>query len=168
MQQSILYKAEKKESKARRSVISQHVKQWHHWFKEGQFYVYGMVYMVVRIAINVTMSVQPFYLIVVCGFEQTVENPTPLELALVPLCSYITSMLFSLFLYKRMMQKLRNRFYPLFLSIIIISGGSIPFIFLNPNVSYLVYFFASFQGVGIAIMINTATSLISDVIGKED
>ena len=27
------------------------------WLKEGTFYVHGMVYMVVRIAVNVTMTV---------------------------------------------------------------------------------------------------------------
>ena len=67
-----------------------------------------------------------------------------------------------------MMQRLRNRFYPLFLSIIIIVIGSIPFIFLTESTNYLVYIFSSIQGVGLAIMINTATSLISDVIGKDD
>jgi hypothetical protein len=39
------------------SVLSAQIKQWYEWFKEGQFYVYGMVYMLVRIAVNVTMSV---------------------------------------------------------------------------------------------------------------
>jgi hypothetical protein len=32
------------------------------WLKEGTFYVHGFVYMIVRIAVNVTMTVQPFYL----------------------------------------------------------------------------------------------------------
>jgi len=59
--------------------------------------------MLVRIAVNVTMSVQPFYLINVTGFKQSEENPTPLPLALTPLASYISSLLFSLFFYKKMM-----------------------------------------------------------------
>lgn len=32
------------------------------WLKEGTFYVHGLVYMMVRIAVNITMTVQPFYL----------------------------------------------------------------------------------------------------------
>ncbi len=101
--------------------------------------------MMVRIAVNVTMSVQPFYLIYVTGFIKTKENPTPLPIALTPLVSYITSMIFSLFLYKKMMTKLKNRFIPLFISIIIIGFGSLPFIFLNdnPKVSWLVYVLSS-------------------------
>jgi hypothetical protein len=51
-----------------------------------------------------------------------------------------------------------------------VSCGSIPYAFLNdsPNISWLVYVLSPIQGVGLAIMINSATSLISDVIGKND
>lgn len=103
------------------------------------------------------------------GFKRTEDNPTPIAIALTPLVSYITSLLFSVVLYKPMMQRLRNRFYPLFLSIMIISLGSLPYIFLNSdhNTRWLVYVLSSIQGVGLAIMLNTATSLISDVIGKD-
>ena len=79
-------------------------------------------------------------------------------------------MVFSLFFYKKMMEKLKNRFIPLFISVIVIFVGSLPFIFLtkDDNVRWLVYVLSSIQGVGLAIMLNTATSLISDVIGKDD
>jgi len=50
-------------------VLSQNIRQWYQWFKEGQFYVYGFVYMLVRIAVNVIMSVQSFYLIRVLQVE---------------------------------------------------------------------------------------------------
>jgi hypothetical protein len=52
---------------------------------DANFYIHALVYMLVRIAINVTMTVQPFYLIQVTGFEFTIEKPTPVELATVPL-----------------------------------------------------------------------------------
>jgi hypothetical protein len=70
--------------------------------------------------------VQPFYLITVTGYEETAANPTPLEIALCPLFSYTTSLIFSLFFYKPMVKMFKNRFYPLFLSIIIITIGSLP------------------------------------------
>lgn len=37
-------------------------KVWKDWLKSGTFYVHGFVYMLVRVAVNVTMTVQPFYL----------------------------------------------------------------------------------------------------------
>jgi MFS family permease len=51
----------------------------------------------------------------------------------------------------------------------IISLGSLPYMFLNadPKIRWIVYVLSSIQGVGLAIMLNTATSLISDVIGKD-
>ena len=36
-------------------MISERLKDWKGWLSEGQFYIYGMVYMLVRIAVNVTM-----------------------------------------------------------------------------------------------------------------
>ena len=57
-----------------------------------------MVYMLVRITVNVTMTVQPFYLNKVTQYEGTDDDPTPPPLALVPLLSYVMSMFFSIYL----------------------------------------------------------------------
>ena len=54
------------------------------------------------------------------------------------------------------------------LSVVVITVTSIPLAFLTGGTDrYLVYPLAAIQGVGIAIMLNTATSLISDVIGND-
>lgn len=82
--------------------------------------------MLARIAVNVTMSVQPFYLINVTGFERTKTNPTPLPIAITPLLSYISSLIFSLFLYGPMVKRLKNRTKPMFVSTIIIAISSVP------------------------------------------
>ena len=62
---------------------------------------------------------------------------------------------------------LRNRMYPMLVAIVIIIATSIPLIYLPDHGTnrLLVYPFVAVQGVGLAIMLNTATSLISDVIG---
>lgn len=73
-------------------------RDWKDWLREGTFYVHGFVYMFVRIAVNVTMTMQPFYLHEVTGYIGDDTNPTPVPLALVPLCSYITQMFFSIVL----------------------------------------------------------------------
>ena len=38
------------------------------WLKEMTFYIHGLIYMLVRIAVNVTMTAQPFYLQLVLGY----------------------------------------------------------------------------------------------------
>ena len=87
--------------------------------------------MLVRIAVNVMMSVQSFYLIEVLRIPRDEKvNPTPVPIALTPLISYIVSLAFQLFVYKAMVKKLRNRFLPMLLAIVIITAGSIPMLFL--------------------------------------
>ena len=47
--------------------------------------------------------------------------------------------------------------------------GTLPYAFLteDPSNRWLVYPLAMVQGVGIAMMLNTSTSLISDVVGQD-
>lgn len=68
-----------------------------------------------------------------------------------------------------MTRRLRNRFLPMLVAILIILCTSVPLLFLNekPHIQWLVYPLCGFQGIGLAIMLNTATSLISDVIGND-
>jgi len=69
-----------------------------------------------------------------------------------------------------MMERFQNRQAVLFASVFVLCLGSIPFIFLDDerSVNWLVYVLSPIQGLGLAICLNTATSLISDVIGKSD
>ncbi len=52
-------------------------------------------------------------------------------------------------------------------AIVITSAGCVPLLFLQPDYYYLVYLCAPVTQIGLAIMMNTSTSLISDVIGKD-
>lgn len=142
-------------------------KDWKGWLKEATFYIHGIIYMMVRVAVNVTMTMMPFYLNIVTKFEMTDDNPTPVALAIVPLISYIMSLLFSLFVQRPMTRVLKNRFYPMLISILVITVTSAPMAFLSKETRNWVYPLAGFQGIGLAIMLNTATSLISDVIGND-
>mmetsp|Transcript_36658 Transcript_36658/g.56224 ORF Transcript_36658/g.56224 Transcript_36658/m.56224 type:complete len:204 (-) Transcript_36658:50-661(-) len=126
-----------------------------------------MVYMLVRVAVNVTMTMQPFYLNIVTGFTETEENPTPVQLAVVPLISYVISLIFSLFIQQPMTRCLRNRFLPMLIAIVTLIITSAPLAFLNETNRIWVYPLCGFQGIGLAIMLNTATSMISDVIGND-
>lgn len=136
---------------------------------EGTFYVHGMVYMLVRISINVTMTMQPFYLQIVTKYKGDDSTPTPPPLAIVPLISYLFQLCFSIFLQRPMTRCLQNRMLPMLVAIVISIIGFTPLAFLSDNEStrWLVYPLSVFQGIGLAIMLNTATSLISDVIGKD-
>mmetsp|Transcript_16964 Transcript_16964/g.16194 ORF Transcript_16964/g.16194 Transcript_16964/m.16194 type:complete len:144 (+) Transcript_16964:998-1429(+) len=104
----------------------------------------------------------------VLGYLPTAENPTPPQIAAVPLVSTFTSIIVSIYFQKRIIKKFKNRLYPLATSVLILTIGSIPLLFLNdnPSVNWIIYVSSSIQGVGNAIMINTATSITSDIIGQ--
>ena len=129
--------------------------------------------MLVRVAVNVTMTAQPFYLQVVLKFgvstdpNKKTDNPTPVEMALVPLVSYLLALLFSMFVQQPMTRCLRNRFLPMAIAIALIISASIPMVFLDEDSRVAIYPLAAFQNIGLTIMLNTATSLISDVIGTD-
>ena len=122
--------------------------------------------MFARISLNTTATILPLYLTYESEYEASDGMETPIALAAIPLASYICSLLFSIFLQNKMVKHFRNRTIPMFLSIIVTALGSLPMAFLGSgrwrNVMYLT---ASIQGIGNAMMLNTGTACISDVIG---
>ena len=141
------------------------------WLTDLSFYIHGGIYMFVRLAMNLSMTVIPFYLIHVLDVRDPNEHPDkgiPTIIALVPLVSFIMSTIFSLFVYNRLVNHFGNRLIPLFIGCCVISIGSAPFLFLQPSFRWLVFICASSQGMGLAILLNTSTSIISDVIGNDD
>lgn len=101
------------------------------WLCEGQFYIFGFVYMFARIAINCTATIFPFYLQISLGFTGNDDHPTSVILALVPLSAYVSSMLFSIFLQAPMTQMFANRLKPLAIAVVLVSVSSIPLLFLT-------------------------------------
>ena len=77
---------EKKEE-VRRS-LSENITSWKEWLVNGAFYIHAGVYTFARMAVNVTMTLTPFYLIHVLDFEGDEDRPTPPQIATVPLASY--------------------------------------------------------------------------------
>lgn len=112
-------KAEEEESRATRKTVSEDISSWTQWLTNGAFYIHAFVYMFARMAVNVTMSLTPFYLLHVLDFKGSEGQPTPPEIAAVPLASYCTSMIFSLFLYSRLVKCFGNRLTPLLVGVII-------------------------------------------------
>ena len=120
-------------------------------------------------ALIVTATMMPLYLTTVTGFISTPDKGIPAPIAAVPLCSYICSLIYTLKGQAKLSQMFRSRIFPLTISILFTSVGSVPYVFLNQtsNDKWLVYPLACIQGVGMAMMLNTSTSLISDVVSKD-
>lgn len=104
--------------------------KWTHWFSEGSFYIHGLVYMFVRISINVSMSLYPFFLNKGLHYEITEEDPTPTPLALAPLLQYIVSLVFTLKFQARMTDYLGTRIGPMFVGMCVTVGSSVPLLYI--------------------------------------
>jgi len=146
------------------------VEHWKEWLSIKQFYWYGMVYMLARMSINVTMTLTPFYLIHVLKYEKRELEPTPPEIASVPLVSYTSSMIFTL-LYTNKFNTIFNEYNRL--STLMYGSGlvivsSIPFLFMSETLHWLIYIWVPVQGIGLAIGLNVASSLISDMLGRNN
>ena len=109
--------------------------------KEPNFYIAGTVYILIRVAINVSSSVLNFYIYNVLKIKGTPENPNTIEIALVPLVSYIIQLIFSAFFMKKITKRLKNRFLLILLAIIFLAAGYVPLLFLNEDkkIRWLIY-----------------------------
>jgi Na+/melibiose symporter-like transporter len=112
-------KEDKEETRPSRMTISENISSWTQWLTNGAFYIHALVYMFARMAVNVTMTLTPFYLIHVLKYEVEDNKPVPPAIATVPLASYTTSMIFSLFGYGRLVKAFGNRLIPLLIGVII-------------------------------------------------
>ena len=140
------------------------VEDWRDWLKIKQFYAYCVVYALARLSINVTMTLTPFYLILVLKYEKRENEPTPPEIASVPLVSYFSSMIFTLF-FSHYFNEFK-RLHSLIWSLVLVTIGSVPFLILTPFYNWVVYLWVPIQGIGLAIGLNMSGSLMSDMIGK--
>jgi len=92
--------------------------------------------MFARIAINCTATIFPFYLQISLGYAGSAKHPTSVILALVPLSAYVASMLFSIFLQAPMTQMFANRLKPLSIAVVLVTGSSVPLLFLDASQSW--------------------------------
>lgn len=113
------------------------------WLGESQFYLFGMVYMFARLALNMTATFTPLYLTSVTGF--VTDGGTSPVIASVPLSAYVFSLLFSVFAQAPITQKFRNRFIPMLMAAVVTTASSVPFLFLSEDSwdKWLVYPLAS-------------------------
>ncbi|EAS03506.1 MFS transporter (macronuclear) [Tetrahymena thermophila SB210] len=150
--------------------LSESIVNWKQWFKEKQFYQYGLVFMLARLFCNVVTTMMNFYLYYVIQINGEVQEDDEVKmtfsLALVPLLLYISSVGASSIL-NLLYQKIgRKKTYTL--GVVLMLASLIPMGFLQADNSFLknlIYPLALVVGAAQALQLNTAINLISEVIG---
>ncbi|EGR32150.1 major facilitator superfamily protein, putative [Ichthyophthirius multifiliis] len=138
---------------------------WRDWMKNKNFYHYGIVYMGCRLYCNIISTMLNFFMVYVLQIasEQELADKTPIEIALIPLLLYISSVVVSslLDLIYQAIGKKKAFTFGTFLMLI----SSLSLSFIQKNTSYLMYPIAIFIGSTQALILNTGITLISDVVG---
>lgn len=144
---------------------------WTYWLKKPDFYIYILAYMLVRLCINTTQSVIPYYLEFVLGYERTADGGTPMEFSIILLISTFGSILNSIFFQTFIDRKLKKnesrRFILLLISTVFLAFGCLPMLFLEKDSRVPIYFLAFIFGIGFSQALSTVCSLINDVVGSK-
>ena len=144
---------------------------WYDWLKIPDFYAYIFVYMFVRLSINITQSVIPFYMENILNYKKTAEGGTPVEISIVLLISTIGSILNSLFIQELIENSIKSpkkkRLVMIALSSLFVTIGCLPMYFLNVGFRYPIYILAFIFGIGFSMGLSTVSSLTNDVVGSK-
>jgi Na+/melibiose symporter-like transporter len=144
---------------------------WSDWLKNSDFYAYIFVYMFVRLSINVTQSVIPFYMESILNYKKTEGGGTPVEISIVLLISTIGSILNSLFIQEWIEKRIKNsrkkRLFMLAMSALSVTIGCLPMYFLDGTFRYPIYILAFIFGIGFSQGLSTVSSLTNDVVGSK-
>ncbi|EGR32497.1 major facilitator superfamily protein, putative [Ichthyophthirius multifiliis] len=148
--------------------LSENIIDWKQWFKQVQFYQYGIAYMGTRLFCNVISTMLNFYLIYVIKVIKN-DNKSfnlPFQLVLISLLLYNSSVFASFFL-NFLYQKIgRKQTFTLGVVLMGVSEVALAFMKADDGFSnYFIYVIAAISGFSQAIQLNTAINLISEVIG---
>ena len=139
---------------------------WKYWMKKKDFYAYMIVYMFVRLSINVTGSMIPYYLQNVLNFRQGNEGQTPVEISIVLIISMLGSVFNSIILQEYVL-KGKNRLLMIIYSSLFVFAGCLPILFINEDSRYFIYILSFIYGVGFSLALSTASSLCNDVVSSK-
>jgi hypothetical protein len=142
------------------------------WFKRSDFYVTGLDFVFSRIALISQSTALPYFLETVCGIKDDPDGGKNVQLALAPAAGFIGSFVYSLMIQDRFQRFHQYDKYNLFLySVIYFVISAIAIFFVDTESSLLPLFLYSglfLQGFGMANMMNSSVSLVSEMIGHDD
>lgn len=143
---------------------------WIYWMKKPDFYYYIIVYMFVRLSINITSTIIPFYMELVLGYPKTEDGGTPYEITVCLLISTLGSIFNSMVLQKFIEGKSNSgnkRIVLIIIANLFVAIGCIPLYFLSEDLAFPIYFLAFIWGIGFSQGLSCVSSLINDVVGSK-
>lgn len=160
------------------------------WFKRSDFYVTGLDFVCSRVAIMTQQVAIAFYIQEVCYYKAPdVDHDgdgdgTPYQIAVATAVSFIASFVYSILIQEKLQRLHQYDKYNLFIYSIVyfsIAGVILFFIITDPRETrggfivndsiwtpIMAYTGMFLQGCGMANLMNSSTSLVSEMIGQDD
>ena len=143
---------------------------WKYWMSKIDFYIYLFVYMFVRLSINITSTMIPFYMELILGYCPIPGGGTRYEISIVLIISTCGSVFNSLLMQDQLEKRIDKKNLRLVLFVIafaLVSTGCIPLLFITPETSWLLFVVSFFFGAGFSIGLSSASYLVNDVVGSK-
>lgn len=142
---------------------------WVYWMKKPDYYIYMLVYMFIRLSINISATMIPFYCKNVLKWVND-DGSTPVEIVLVLIIacigSIVNSILFEGYIIAKFCDQNKRLVVFSFATVTMILG-CFPIYFITPEKSGLIFILSFFFGIGFSAGLSGATSFINDVVGDK-
>lgn len=136
------------------------------WLKKLIFWKNLLIYMLVRLSINITNSMLPYYLEYILGIKKTEFGGTPVEFSLLYLIMTVGCLVNSIFIQEKF-ERFNSRIIMMLSSWVFVLGGCLPIMMLDGSNYQSMYVFGFIFGIGFSMALSTASSLINDVVGSK-
>jgi len=138
-----------------------------YWLKKPLFYQYIIIYMLVRLSINVTCSMLPYYMENILKVKKTPEGGTPIEISILYITSTLGCIINSLFLQTFLEKYIKCRWKMMITAFLFVFFGSSPIVLIDNKTLLLIFPLSFIFGIGFSLGLSNASSLINDVVGSK-
>lgn len=159
--------SEASESDIKNQSIDEELIDWKFWMKRPDFWFYMLVYMLVRLAINCSSTMIPFFCDHIYNFHNDDET-TPIQISIVLIAINLSSVLYSAFIEQIILKQFsskKRRIIVFIIATVCICSGCIPLFFIPIRLRNMIYVLAVLMGIGFSAGLSGASSLINDVVG---
>jgi len=140
-----------------------------YWMRKSEYYAYMAVYMFVRMAINVSSCMIPFFCKNILQWNNS-NGTTPIEIAILIIICNCGSVLNSVLLEGLLLgyfHMKNHRVVTFLVAVTLMLFGCLPLFFLGKSTAQYVYYCAFFIGIAFSLGLSGASALINDVVGSK-
>lgn len=142
---------------------------WKYWTKKRGYFIFMLIYVFVRLSINIVGSMIPFYCKNILQINKE-DGSTPIEISMILISKDLGSIINSIYIEHYIISKfgrLHNRLVVFILATTAISLGCLPLFFLNADSAEIMIVLSFLIGIGFSAGLSGAISFINDFVSDK-